>query len=210
VRALKLLTAVLICKTVLAVMLAYVDYIPANFKNDFLLGRRSYFYGWYCIAFYTHIFAGPAALLMGLLLMSQAFLRAFPAWHRRVGKTQVLCTLLLVVPSGLCMAPYSSTGLFAGAGFAVLSIATAVCAGMGWRMAVQRRFQHHRRWMMRCFALLCSAVVLRLFGGLAEVLGATSVYPVTAWISWLAPLLAVELYHYRYNILRAKVWRNYV
>ena len=36
-------------------------------------------------------------------------------------------------------------------------------------------FTDHRRWMWRGYLLLCSAVVLRLFGGLATVTGVTAV-----------------------------------
>lgn len=193
-QVLKALTALLICKTTLMVVLGYVDYFPANFDSDFLRGREDYFYGWYCVPFYVHIVAGPTALLLGLLLMSQAFLKRLPAWHRWVGKIQVINVIFLLAPSGLGMALYSATGMIAGAGFALLAIATAFCAGMGWRTAMNRQFQHHRRWMLRCFALLCSAVVLRMIGGLTDVLGAGDIYAVSAWISWLLPLLGVELF----------------
>lgn len=74
---------------------------------------------------------------------------------------------------------------------------------MGWRAAAGRRFEEHRRWMWRCFLLLCSAVVVRLVGGLATVTGVDAdwVYPLTAWASWLAPLAAFE-------ITTAIVWRS--
>jgi Predicted membrane protein (DUF2306) len=58
-----------------------------------------------------------------------------------------------------------------------------------------RRFADHRRWMWRCYLLLCSAVVLRLIGGLATVTGVTAPWldPVANWMSWLTPLAAFEL-----------------
>ncbi len=60
------------------------------------------------------------------------------------------------------MAWYASTGTVAGIGFALLAGLTGTCVALGWREAVQRRVQVHRRRMWRCFLLLCSAVVIRL------------------------------------------------
>jgi hypothetical protein len=107
---------------------------------------------------------------------------------------QVACILLLVVPSGLWMARYAATGAVAAAGLGSLAIVTAACATFGWRAAVARRFDVHRRWMWRTYILLCSAVVIRLIGGLATVLhfDALWLYPLSAWTSWLLPLLIFE------------------
>ena len=106
--------------------------------------------------------------------------------------------MLLVAPSGLYMARYAATGAVAAAGLGSLAVATAVCVALGWRAAVQRRFADHRRWMLRTFVLLCSAVVIRMIGGLASVLefDAPWLYPVSTWVSWLAPLLVLESMHF--------------
>jgi hypothetical protein len=194
-RVLTLLAGVLILKVTASVMLGYRDYFPPNFAADFLLGREGYFWGAYWWAFYTHIAAGPISLVLGLILISQRFRLRFPQWHRRLGKTQIALILLLLTPSGLWMARYAATGTVAGIGFSLLAVVTAVCALFGWRAAVQRRFADHRQWMLRCYLLLCSAVVLRLIGGLASVtaVGGEWSYPLAAWISWLLPLAIFEL-----------------
>jgi hypothetical protein len=192
---LNVLAAVLVVKVVVGVLLVYVDYFPPNFQSEFLHGREAYFWGPYRWAFYTHIAAGPVTLLLGLVLISDRFRHRFPQWHRSLGKAQICLILFLLTPSGLWMACYAETGAVAAAGFAGLAIATATCAALGWRSALQRRFADHRRWMWRCFLLLCSAVVLRLIGGLAIVsgVGGEWSYPLAAWLSWLAPLAAFEL-----------------
>jgi len=48
--------------------------------------------------------------------------------------------------------------------------------------------------MWRTFILLCSAVVLRMIGGLATVahFDAEWLYPLSTWVSWLVPLLVFE------------------
>ena len=186
--------ALLIVKVTLSVVIGYRDYLPPNLDADFLLGREAYFWGAYSWAFYAHLVFGPISLLLGTILINDRFRSFAPKWHRRLGRAQVANILLLVTPSGLWMAWYAATGAVAAAGLGSLAIATATCAALGWRAAVARRFDDHRRWMWRTYLLLCSAVVIRLIGGLATVthFDALWLYPLSAWASWLAPLFVFE------------------
>ncbi len=189
------LAGLLILKVVAGVVLKYGDYFPPNFNSDFLRGRELYFSGSYQWAFYVHIAAGPMALILGMILISERFRLRFPKWHRYLGRIQALNVLFLVAPSGLWMAYRAEAGPVAAVGFAALAILTATTITLGWRSAVKRRFAEHRRWMWRCFLLLCSTVVLRLIAGMATVTGiqATWVEPMAAWASWVVPLAAFEL-----------------
>ena len=191
-RVVQVLACLLVCKTTTSILLAFGDYFPPNFRSDFLLGRSTYFFGTYQWAFYAHIITGPFTLIAGLVLTNETLRRRFPTWHRRLGRVQMVCVLFLVAPSGLWMARYAATGGVAALGFATLAVVTVICAAQGWRAAIRRRFDQHRRWMLRCFALLCSAVVLRVIGGLSDVLGLEWTYPFAAWISWLLPLFFLE------------------
>jgi hypothetical protein len=193
--ALTLLAGLLICKVTIAVVLGYGNYFPPNFNSDFLRGREQYFSGRYQWAFYPHIVAGPVCLILGMTLISQRFRLRFPKWHRTLGRIQVACILLLVAPSGFWMAYYAAPGRVAGAGFAFLAVLTGTCAALGWRAAVQRRFLVHRRWMLRSFLLLCSAIALRLIGGLATVIGVQAAWfdPLASWLCWISPLAVFEL-----------------
>ncbi len=191
---LQLLACVLVLKVTGGVVLNYRAYIPPNFDAEFLQGREAYFSGTYQWAFYTHIASGPLTLVVGMILLSERFRLRYSRWHRLLGRMQTACVLLLLTPSGLWMASYAATGAVAGVGFATLAVATGLCVWLGWRSAVQRRFAAHRRWMWRCYLLLCSAVVLRLMGGIVTVAGIESAwsYPLAAWTSWLLPLGAFE------------------
>lgn len=195
VRIITLLAGVLVVKVIIVTLSNYQYYFPPNFSSDFLGGRERYFFGGYQWAFYTHILSGPLSLVLGLILISERVRIRFPMWHRYLGRIQVACVLLLVTPSGLWMAYHAAAGPIAAVGLAALAIATAVCVSLGARSAVKRRFSVHRRWMWRCFLLLCSAVVLRMFGGLATVTGTTAAWvdPLATWMSWLMPLAAFEL-----------------
>lgn len=188
--------SLLVLKVVFTVVSSYPDYFPPNFQVDFLLGRGHYFWQGYHWAFYVHIISGPISLLLGVVLISKTFRCHWPAWHRGLGRIQVLNVLLLVVPSGLWMSWWSMGGRPAGAAFAMLAVATGFCITMGWRRAVQRQFASHNRWMGRVFVLLFSAVTLRVFGGLAFVLDieAEWTYALSGWLSWAGPLLFYECY----------------
>jgi hypothetical protein len=194
-RILSVLAGVLILRVVFSITSNYHNYFPPDFASDFLRGRERYFPGAYQWAFYTHILSGPVSLILGLILVSERFRTRFPEWHRDLGRLQVACVLLLVTPSGLWMARHAAAGPVAAAGLAALAIATATCVSLGVRSAMARRFTDHRRWMWRGYLLLCSAVVLRLIGGLATVAGVAApwVDPLATWMSWLVPLTAFEL-----------------
>ncbi len=194
-RILTLLAAVLIFKVVISVVSNYVHYFPPDFSSDFLRGRERYFFGAYQWAFTAHILSGPVSLILGLILIWERSRSRYPRTHRYLGRLQVACVLLLVTPSGLWMAYHAAAGPIAAVGLAALAIATAACAALGARAAVTRRFVDHRRWMWRCYLLLCSAVVLRLMGGLATVAGVTAPWfdPLATWMCWLMPLAAFEI-----------------
>ena len=198
-RALVFAVAVLIVRVMAEVVAGYRNYFPADFSSDFLNGREGYFYGAYQWAFYPHIASGPVSLLLGLLLVSDTFRARLPLWHRRFGRIHAVGILFVVAPSGLWMAYYTTVGTSAAISFAILAVLTGMCSALGWRAAVSRRFNDHRLWMLRCFVLLCSAVMLRVFGGLGTVLEVKSLWfdPVVSWVSWLLPLVTFELLNAR-------------
>jgi hypothetical protein len=193
------LSGLLVLKVTAGVVSNYASYFPPDFRVDFLRGREAYFFGSYRWAFYAHLVSGPLALVQGLVLVSDAARRRLPACHRALGRLQVLIVVLVVAPSGLAMAFRAAAGPLAGIGLGALAILTAVTALVGGRLAMRRRFADHRRWMWRCFLLLCSAVVLRLTVGLATAVGITSAWvdPLATWLSWLLPLAAFELWEHR-------------
>jgi hypothetical protein len=94
------------------------------------------------------------------------------------------------------MSRHAFGGWRAGLSFLALSAATAGCAVIGVLYARRRRYERHRRWMLRCYVLICSAVTLRLISGVAGLVGVPSpegAYIVAAWSSWLLPLAAFEI-----------------
>lgn len=195
--ALGWLAIVLILRVLVTILANYPDYFPPDFDALFLQGREATFTGVYRTAFYVHILSSPIVLMNGLILLSDGLRRRHAAWHRRLGRFQVAVLLLLVLPSSVVMSQHAFGGWPAGLSFLVLSIATAGCALIGVMHALRRRYDRHRRWMLRSYVLICSAVALRLISGAAGLLGAPDpegAYIVAAWASWLVPLAAYEVW----------------
>ena len=186
----------LFAKVLASILIEYTRYFPADFSSDFLAGRSDYFYGLYGVAFYVHIISGPLALIVGAFLMFSGTKARFQKIHRMLGKPQAFIVVGLVVPSGLVMATKSIAGPVAGVGLAIHGLVTAACMILAVYFVTQRQLARHRRWATRCFLLLCAPLLLRLINGAAITGGVEteSVYIVNAWFSWIAPLVAFEVY----------------
>jgi hypothetical protein len=193
---LRWLAVVLILRVLVTILANYPDYFPPDFNSLFLQGREATFRGAYVPAFYVHIFAAPFVLFNGLVLLNEHIRRRHAGWHRGLGRAQVIVLLLFVLPSSAVMSQHAFGGWPAGISFLLLSMATATCAVLGVIHARHRRYEQHRRWMLRCYILICSAVALRLISGAAGLIGASSpefAYVIAAWGSWLLPLGAYEI-----------------
>ncbi len=193
---LRWLAVVLILRVLAAILANYPDYFPPNFNSLFLEGRETMFHGAYRAAFYAHILSAPLVLFIGLILLSEYVRRRHGGWHRWLGRIQVVVLLFFVLPSSVVMSRHAFGGWPAGLSFLLLSAATASCAIVGVVHACRRRYDQHRRWMLRSYVLICSAVALRLISGTAGLVGVPSpeqTYIVAAWSSWLFPLAACEI-----------------
>ncbi len=193
---LRWLAVVLILRVLASILANYPDYVPPRFDSLFLQGREATFKGAYRTAFYVHILSGPLVLFNGLILLSEYVRRRHNVWHRWLGRIQVMVLLFFLLPSSVVMSRQAFGGWPATMSFLLLSAATATCAIVGVVYARLRRFDRHRRWMLRCYVLICSAVVLRLISGTAGLIGVPSpehAYIFAAWSSWLLPLAAYEV-----------------
>jgi hypothetical protein len=189
--------AVLFVKVLLAILLEYRWYFPADFEaSSFLSGRRYSFFGVYRAAFYAHILSGPVAVVLGVFMMLTGGRSRYRHMHRATGRLLMVIVFAVVVPSGLVMARQAYAGPIAAYGFASLSLATAACAAAALCHARARNFRSHQRWAIRCFLLLASPLLLRLIAGAAIVmqLESESFYRLNAWLSWLIPLATYELW----------------
>ena len=84
----------------------------------------------------------------------------------------------------------------AGGGFATLALLWPIFTWLGVRAAIERRFDEHREWMLRSYAMTAAAITLRLMlpaAGYFEI-GFSTAYPIIAWLCWGANLAIAEYY----------------
>ncbi len=185
----------LILLVLYAILATYSNYFPARFDRGFLALHRDHFAGIYATAFYLHIVATPLALFFGLGQFNRALQRRSPTLHRTFGKIYVTSILGFASPSGFVMAWYAYGGWISIAGFSTLAILTWLFTWKAWREILQRRIQSHANWMMRSYALMTGALVLRIMAMLARdfELDGLVAYRTAAWTSWILPWMLVEI-----------------
>jgi len=142
-----------------------------------------------------HAGAAATALLCGAIQVLSLQWRHRPRVHRWLGRAYV-AGCLVGAGSGLVLAAGVSTGPVAQAGFTALGVLWIVATALGWRSARARRWDEHRRWMIRSFALTFAAVTLRLYIPIAFALGLdfNVSYPAIAWLAWVPNAILAEFY----------------
>jgi hypothetical protein len=137
--------------------------------------------------------AGLALLLVPFQLLPAP--RRRRTLHRWIGRSYA--TAVLVAGSaGFALGVGSTAGPIAGAGFMLLAVTWIYVTGQGWLTARAGRFDEHRRWMIRSFALTFAAVTLRIYMPAAQIGGLDPLqsYRAIAWLAWVPNLLVAELY----------------
>lgn len=155
----------------------------------------------------AHILFGSVALLAGCFQVWPWFRRRYPAAHRWMGRAYFFGG---VFPAGIAVlgvAPVSSTGFVSQVGNTMLAVLWLVTSIAGYRMARQRRFVEHRRWMIRSFALTMSIVLNRVwlilfvvlllprvdttYGGDQDAM-IRAAAGASVWMSWVVNLLVAQ------------------
>ena len=95
------------------------------------------------------------------------------------------------------MAFYANGGLPARISFVILALLWLYTTAMGWYYARQHQWLPHGAMMLRSYALTLSAVSLRLYAYLIDILNIPlrprAAYVLIAWLSWTLNLIVAEL-----------------
>jgi uncharacterized membrane protein len=144
---------------------------------------------------FVHAGLAATAMLLGPFQFLTRLRVTRPRLHRWIGRTYVFACLT-GGSAGLALAMGSTAGPIARAGFAALAVTWLITTGMAWRMALHRRFDDHRRWMIRSFALTFAAVTLRLYLPFPPLMGFSFIegYRAISWLCWVPNLVVAELY----------------
>lgn len=142
----------------------------------------------------VHVTGAATALLVGGFQFLPA-VRRRRTLHRWLGRTYATACIIGGA-GGFVMAFGTTAGPVATAGFGLLAPIWVFTTVQGWLTARARRFDEHRAWMIRSFALTFAAVTLRIYLPIGQMAGMPfeTIYPLTAWISWIPNLAIAELY----------------
>jgi len=145
------------------------------------------------VAFLLHMMGGGAALLLGPWQFRPGWSGTDSAAHRWIGRGYLVAVLISGM-AGLWLARVAQTGLVAALGFGGLGVAWLVTGALAYRRVREHRYQVHRHWMVRNFALTLAAVTLRIQLPLSLGIGIPfdAAYPVIAWACWLPNLAIAE------------------
>jgi hypothetical protein len=142
----------------------------------------------------VHAVGASLALLLGPWQFLDRARARFPRAHRIAGYAYLTLGVGVGGGAGVLLAPHAFGGLVSRLGFGLLGCLWLGTGGLAIAAARRRRWDEHRRWMMRNFALALGAVTLRLYlpAAVAAGLPFESAYPVIAWLCWVPNLLVVE------------------
>jgi hypothetical protein len=152
----------------------------------------------------AHVIGGVIALLVGPLQFVRRLRMRRPALHRATGFAYV-AACAIAAPAGFMLALGTTAGPAAATGFAIPALFLPVFTGLGLLAALERRFADHRLWMLRSYALIATAITLRLMLPGSALLGFDFLpaYRAIAWLSWLTNLALVEVHIRRTRITTA-------
>jgi uncharacterized membrane protein len=147
------------------------------------------------IAFYTHVFSSLLTLFAGFTQFSDFIQTKYRNVHRLIGKIYAWNIFVVNFPAGMILAIYANGFLPSKIAFVLLD-----CLWFGFTLKAvleikRKNIAAHREYMIRSYALTCSAVTLRtwkLILSNALVIDPMSLYMIDAWLGWVPNLLFVE------------------
>lgn len=157
---------------------------------------------WYKYAFYLHVCTAILALPAGFTQFNSGLLKKYTQLHRRIGYVYVFSILGFAAPSGLLIGSVANGGLLAIISFEMLALGWFYFTFQAVRLAVQKKFNVHQDFMLRSFALTCSALTLRFWKVILVYLfqpNPMDLYQIIAWLGWVPNLLLIEFIIYRKN-----------
>jgi hypothetical protein len=144
-----------------------------------------------------HAGGAATALLVGSLQFLPQ-LRRVKGAHKWLGRVYAVGCIVGGL-AGLRLSFGSQAGPIAAAGFGTLALLWLFATTQAWRFARERRFEEHRRWMIRSFAMTFAAVTLRLYLPIPPLLGFDFAdgYRAISWLCWVPNLIVAELWMQR-------------
>lgn len=146
-------------------------------------------------AFYTHVFSSILVLMAGFTQFSDHILKEYRNIHRIAGRIYACNIIFINFPAGMIMAVYANGLLPSKIAFVILDTLWCWFTIKGVMAARRGDMLVHKQYMIRSYALTCSAITLRTW---KIILSATLIsdplllYMVDAWMGFVPNLLFAE------------------
>ena len=130
-----------------------------------------------------------------------------PAAHRLIGRVYVFAGVIPAATLGFSIGTISPFGPVIRASNMLLAMVWLGCTVTAFRMARQRRYGDHRRWMIRSATLTMSVITNRVWAVVAAIilipqlsttfegserLMVQAIAGLAGWLGWTIPLLVAE------------------
>ena len=169
-----------------------------SFKTDagFLRFKQDYLHiQVWRIAFYTHVFSSIFTLCAGFTQFSDYVLKQHKKLHRFVGKAYAYNVMLINFPAGMIMAFYANGHLPSKIAFIILDCLWFWFTYKAVVAVKAKDIKAHKRFMIRSYALTCSAITLRSWKIILSAsfnIEPDILYMIDAWMGFVPNLIFAE------------------
>jgi uncharacterized membrane protein len=173
-----------------------VRYLNPDFENGYLSGNKFPYLSVFRIGLIVHLIIGPFLVFSSSLLLFFKLERRSPRLHRVIGRLTVYSAFVFLIPSGFILSYYAIGGIVGQILFFSLTFLTFITVARALFEARNRNFTLHRKWIIRFYILLTSAIWLRLnmfIGSYFFHLNGIDFYLTAAALSWIPQLIFAEL-----------------
>lgn len=175
-----------------------VQYMPYYTNVGFLQLKQQYLpIQMWKAAFFIHVYSSMLVLFAGFTQFSSWLLKYRATLHRLLGYLYVLNILCITGPASIVMGWYANGGVLSRIAFLTLSGLWIGFTFYALWLAKQKKYQLHKAYMIRSYALTLSAITLRawkyIINHIVE-LPQMDVYRIIAWAGWVINLLVAEWY----------------
>jgi uncharacterized membrane protein len=140
----------------------------------------------------VHITGMLFAVLIGPFQLLRRLRERHFGFHRMLGKLYIAGAIIGAL-GGLYMAQYSASGTVSDVAFTLLALGVLLTTTVAFMRIRSGNVQRHREWMTRSYALVFSAITLRIYMPFLEAaFGEHDGYAIVAWACWLPNLAFAE------------------
>jgi uncharacterized membrane protein len=146
------------------------------------------------IGFYTHIFLGGFALLIGWTQFSDKLRLNYLNLHRLIGKLYVISVFLSSI-AGIYIGFYATGGHISALGFISLGIIWFYTTIKAYLYAKDKKIEQHKKIMIFSYAACFASVTLRIWLPILQVIfqDFDTAYRIVSWLCWVPNLIVAKV-----------------